>query len=551
MTVFLNWRTDPFLLDPETTPMNDWLTANKIIERDASKITLFIESETLTLNLYSILIRKIDFVKAKDSDRVLSRFPFLVLTDDEKTLIKSKILLIAEFARDYFYRSINSGIMDWKRRLETYLKRGAMPYPLYRCACAILDLPLTNSLIDELFFESARGKRYSIPTKLIPTIAYLCGVVNGDGHLHRHYFRITDETKDFLLLLSKLFETKFNDPGELFLTGNAWTIELRSSAVVRLINFLSDQTIEGAKYASLREPLIFKHLGSPFRNLYWRGAMDADGSFKNKISFSSISDRFVLEFQTFLQENSIEANLIKNNDSVCGLYLLAKQKLQFVELIGSLNPKKSDDLLDYLQHNKKYVEFQGLKKGVLTKEGYYNFDQLDSLFIFGLGDFLKDYRSNKNYVLMDKKFEMAQGSYSTMEKNSRGLPYPMLKEILNDYSYNTTTFYEILELNRNKITYQVANSNPVTLPLKPNGKLDAILPFLKPKINYVLVTEINDKIKLNLAEIFNVELTNSRINCRLLLHFLETFYNYSIDFPTLTVKEFYHYKKQWRDEIFS
>ncbi len=42
MADFLNWRTDPFLLDPETTPMNDWLTANKIIERDTSKITLFI-----------------------------------------------------------------------------------------------------------------------------------------------------------------------------------------------------------------------------------------------------------------------------------------------------------------------------------------------------------------------------------------------------------------------------------------------------------------------------------------------------------------------------
>ncbi len=495
------------------------------------------------------MVRKIDFVKEKDNDRILSRFPFLVLTDEEKTLIKKRILLIAEFTRDYFYRSINSGIMEWKRRFETYLKRGAMPYPLYRCACAILDLPLTNPKIEELYFESARGKKYSIPTKLTNAIVYLCGVANGDGHLHRHNFRVTDETKEFLLLLSKLYEQNFNDPGEMFLTGNAWNIELRSAMVVRIINFLTDHTIEGAKYASLREPLLFKQLGRPFRNIYWRGAMDADGSFKNRISFTSASERYLLDFKQFLNLNSFEVKVPQNSNGSVMIYLLARDKLRYVELIGSLNPKKSNDLLDYLLHNKKYVVFQGLKKDVLTKDGYYNFDLFDSLFIFGLGNFLKEYRARRTYVVMDDQFKIAQGSYSNMEKNKRGLPYSMLKEILNNQPH-TRTLYEILEQNKSNITYQVVNSSPITLPLKPSTELEIILPLLKPKINYVLVSEISDEVAVILEEIFSLKLINSRINCRLLLHFLETFYNYSIDFPTLTVKEFYRYKKQWRDEIF-
>ncbi|MHA1364956.1 MAG: LAGLIDADG family homing endonuclease [Candidatus Heimdallarchaeaceae archaeon] len=551
MTEPINWLNDPLLLDSEPIPMNDWLTANKILESEAPNIISFIDLETLTLNLYSILIRKTDFVKGKDSDRILSRFPFLVLTDDEKTLIKNKILLIAEFARDYFYRSVNSGIMDWKRRLATYLKRGAMPYPLYRCASAILDFPMTNPNVDEVFFESARGKRYSIPTKLTNALAYLCGVVNGDGHLHRHFVKITDETKEFMQLLSKLYEQKFNDPGEIFLTGNAWNVELRSSAFVRIINFLTDHTIEGAKYDSLREPLLFKKLGAPFRYLYWRGAMDADGSFKNKIGFTSVSEKLVLNYQSFLKENNIESRLIKNNDEVIGLYLLAIDKLRYVELIGSLNPKKSDDLFDYLQHNKKYVEFQGLKKDVLSKEGYYNFDLLESLFIFGLGNFLKDFRSSKSYGKMDELFDMAQGSFSNMEKNNRGLPYPMLKKIIENSYSKTTTVFEILNDKKYDITYQVANSTPITLPLKPLNELETILPYLKPKIGYILVSKVNDKIKTNLTEIFSIKITNSRINCRLLLHFLNTFYNYSCDFPTLSVKEFYAFKKLWRDELFS
>ncbi|MGC9777621.1 MAG: hypothetical protein HZR80_00090 [Candidatus Heimdallarchaeota archaeon] len=87
---------------------------------------------------------------------------------------------------------------------------------------------------------------------------------------------------------------------KIFQTGNAWNVELRSSSAVRLFNFLTDQTIQGAKYDSLREPLLFKQLGEPYRNLYWRGAMDADGSFKGGISFTSASNTYVLDFQSYL-----------------------------------------------------------------------------------------------------------------------------------------------------------------------------------------------------------------------------------------------------------
>ncbi|HUU88060.1 MAG TPA: LAGLIDADG family homing endonuclease, partial [Candidatus Glassbacteria bacterium] len=475
--VVINWQTDPLLLDQEPTPMNEWLTANKILESDSYIIDSFIDLETLILNLYPILVRKIDFVREKDSNRILSRFPFLVLTDEEITLIKSKILLIAEFARDYFYKSTNSGIMEWKRRLQTYLKRGAMPYPLYRCACTILDFPMTNPNIEELFFESARGKRYSIPTRLTNTLAYLCGVANGDGHLHRHSFRVTDETKEFMSLLSKLYEQMFNDTGEIFQNENAWNVELRSSAVVRIINFLTDQTIEGAKYDSLREPLLFKQLGAPFRNIYWRGAMDADGSFKNQITFTSASERFVLDFKIFLDSLNMDCTIQQKPSGPFSLYLYAKEKLQYVELIGSLNPKKSDDLLDYLQKKRSYVTFIGLKKGVLTKEGYFNLDLLDTLFIIGLGDILKDYRNNQSYLIMDEQFEIAQGSYSNMERNERGLPYFMLKTIIRNQRKDESIIYDMLMKNFDHIRYNVAGSGSLKLPLKPNEKLENILSF--------------------------------------------------------------------------
>ena len=199
----ITWQNDLLLFDPECQVQNDWLTANKLIENGQEE-KIFADRTTLTLNLFPILVRRIDFVRKQKSDRILSRFPFLVLSEEEKELIKSKILLIAEFARNYFYKSLNDGILSWRRRLDTYLERGAMPFPLFRCACAILQLPLVRPSSDFLSFESARGKKYTVPTKLTKQLAYLCGVCNGDGHLDRHWLRIVDETKEHIQLLSKI-----------------------------------------------------------------------------------------------------------------------------------------------------------------------------------------------------------------------------------------------------------------------------------------------------------------------------------------------------------
>jgi len=91
----LNWQTDPLLLDPSPVSFDTWVTANQLLSQDTNSLYSFLDPNTLTLNLYSLLIRKIDFVRDSDGDRILSRFPFLVLTEDELTILQSKILLIA------------------------------------------------------------------------------------------------------------------------------------------------------------------------------------------------------------------------------------------------------------------------------------------------------------------------------------------------------------------------------------------------------------------------------------------------------------------------
>ncbi len=287
--------------------------------------------------------------------------------------------------------------MEWKKRIINYLERGAMPYPLYRCACKVLDLPLLNLKFDGLFFESARGKKYSVPTKVTNALAYLCGVCNGDGHLKQHWLRIVDETKEHIVFLSQVFEHLFSDSGEIFKTkdSNAWNVELRSTAAVRLINFLTDQTIDGAKYDSLREPLLFKRLGNPFRNYYWGGAMDADGSYVNHIGFTSVSKTYLKEFQKYLQRIDISSKLIPIKDFGFNLAVPVKHRLDFIHHIGVINSKKAKDYKDFLTRKIVFHKFKGININNLTSGGYFNLGLLKSLFIQGVGEYIRKYRDGR------------------------------------------------------------------------------------------------------------------------------------------------------------
>ena len=551
----LNWANDPLLFDSEPTLMNDWLTANKLLSKEPQASTVgtwiaLINKNNYSLNLFPILVRKVDFVREKNSDRILSRFPFFVLPEKERELIKNRILLIAEFTRDYFYRSINSKISGWQTRLETYLERGAMPYPLYRCACEILKLPLLKQEENTQLFESARGKRYAIPMKITPSLAYLCGIINGDGHLHPHWLRVVDETKEHIELISQLFAKLFNDSGEMFKTGNAWNVELRSSSAVRLFNFLTDQTIQGAKYDSLREPLLFKHLGEPYRSLYWRGAMDADGSFKKRISFASASKAYVLDFQHYLTGIGIMSTFYSKVKDGNYLHIPAHYKVAYTVQIGSLNPKKSADLQEFLHRKHTKAKYIGINYDTLLPSGYFNFHLLKSLYLKGVEDYLLKYRQNRTYVEMERKYNLANGTYSGFEKGKTALPFDLFTLLVMITSTTEDKAYEILRDKQDVIRFQIAKSTPIKLPLLPNEELRLLLPYLEPKSSYVAVLTQELQPKEQIEQLFDIKIENQRINSRIVVQFLKTFCKYQTTKYLISPSKFAEMQLKWRNELF-
>ncbi|MCE7744325.1 MAG: hypothetical protein GPJ52_04230 [Candidatus Heimdallarchaeota archaeon] len=516
--VVISWQNDPFLLDPKPAAMNEWLTANKIIATGKQAISSIVNDQTHKMNLFPILVRRIDFIREKESDRILSRFPYLVLTDEEKELINTKILLIAEIARDYFYQSITSGIMDWKRRLDTYLERGALPYPLYRCASEILHLSLVKQGNKSILFESARGKRYSIPTILSPKLTYLCGVINGDGHLHQHWLRVIDETKEHIELLSELFAELFSDSGEIFQTGNAWNVELRSSMAVRLFNFLTDQTIQGAKYASLREPLLIKQLGEPFRQLYWRGAMDADGSFKHHISFGSASKTYVNDFNTYLHSVGIKSKTGTIGDYAFSLTIPALFRLKFIKHIGVDNPKKKADMHQLFKNIQG--QFNGLNQSNLINGLYFNLLTVKGIIIHGFQDYLVSLRGLQSRKERSKDLTINPQQYSAYERGVRGIPLTTIQFILDK---EDKELMELLISLQSSLRYKVSTSTQIKLPIRITSEIIELFSLILPLKNYAKILTKSEKDLAKFQKVFGLDISDNRLNSRLVVKFLSTF----------------------------
>jgi hypothetical protein len=188
----LNWQNDPLLLDPKPVPKKKWVTANDILEQE--KLEAFLENDNTLTNLYGILVRRSDFVRTTTRDRILARFPFLVVTPDQKEWIRTYDLLLSEAARNYFYKSVNRSILSWRTKVAHYLERGILPYPIYRLGRSLetKEPPPRIGRNEYIPFSSARGERFHMPAYITNEIAYIAGVINGDGNLRRYILSIVD-----------------------------------------------------------------------------------------------------------------------------------------------------------------------------------------------------------------------------------------------------------------------------------------------------------------------------------------------------------------------
>ena len=341
MQKFLNWRNDPLLVDSDPVKQNTWLTANDLLE--LSKNDTFLTS-TGQLLLYPIMIRKIDF---QTGERILQSFPYILLDNKWTSLIRKQSLALAEKTHHYFQKSnYNRTILEWQRKIISYMEeQQRLPFPLFRLVSSWEKFFQNKQFVQ---FQSARGEDFQLPIYLDVKLAYLVGVIMGDGHLAEYFINIIDSSKEHIQNLKHILEERFNSKTEFFeqSNANAWNVNILGKWIVRLFNFLSGQPINERKYPSLREPLILQTT-QLFRNSFWRGLMDADGSYKSSIGFGSAAKRLLNDFSEYLTQHNIQHRFYTQTvfgGTTYSLKIAGESRKRFAQLIGSAHPLKQREL---------------------------------------------------------------------------------------------------------------------------------------------------------------------------------------------------------------
>ncbi|MGC9778227.1 MAG: hypothetical protein HZR80_03195 [Candidatus Heimdallarchaeota archaeon] len=329
-----------------------WFTANQILEKHQSEQYLLKNNQ---LHPYPILVRKIDFISG---ERPLQSFPYLVLDHAWIQKLRKRSLSIAEKVHYYFKGcNYNKSIRDWQKKIISYLEnQQRLPFPLFR----LVD-DWESYFYEKLAvqFQSARGEAFQLPLYLTEDLAYISGVVMGDGHLADYFVNIIDYSKEHIELIAALLVELFQSKIEIFKqsNANAWNINILGKWIVRFFNFLSGQPINARKYPALREPLIFQK-NDLFLKAFWRGVMDADVSYKTVISFSTASQRFLSDFSAYLSQHNIHCRFY--TQSVFGgtshsFTVAGESCKRFAKLIGTAHPQKQVELQLLLK--KKVYQF--------------------------------------------------------------------------------------------------------------------------------------------------------------------------------------------------
>ena len=530
MQEFLNWRTDPLLVDPEPKEQNQWLTANELLE--SNRKDSFIDS-TGKLHIYSIMVRKIDFCSGK---RIIQSFPYILLDQEWLAKIRKQSLALAEKTHYYFQKSCyNRTIREWQKKIITYLeKQQRLPFPLFRLVPSWDDYFQGKQFVR---FQSARGESFQLPLFITEELVYLTGVIMGDGHLAEYFINIIDSSKEHIENLSQLLSKLFNSKTEFFKqsNANAWNVNILGKWIVRFINFFSSQPINARKYPTLQEPLIFRS-NDFFRRTFWSGLMDADGSYKTNIGFGTASQKLLSDFSVYLTQHDIQHRFYKQSvfgGTTYSLTVSGNSRKQFFTLICSNHPQKKHEFQQLLQ--KKVIRFSpristlrknGIwtrqittyKKGKLTQD-YFDFSLLSTLSISQLGLFLRTIRKQNNHTQQElaSLIKTSRGSLANYERNFTSVPISILNRFLHTYKL---TMVNILSSHQ-KLQLHSSNSSCLldTQPTKPLLELLKGLQFKERGVIVIigLSNQTLTQYKNNLSNYFslNVEtdmLYNSVLN---------------------------------------
>lgn len=513
-------------------PKNKWLTANNLIE-SGKKEQIFIPGSFL-LNLYAIMVRKIDF---HAGERMLQRLPYVSLTPELAMQLRKQSLRIAERSHYYFQKTaLEYSIRKWQKKIIDYTEnQQRLPFPLYRLSNDWLDF-LKQEYVP---FQSARGEQFHMPTTLSIDLAYFLGVVIGDGHLNLHNIVLVDFSEKQMKYLQTLAQELFCIVGPVTGEKKVWLLHLNSKWLVRLANFLTDQPITGKKYHALREPLIFQE-DEQLRWAFWSGLLDADGSYKKQISFSSSSKNFIDSFSKVLQKYKIQYTIRSLNSKYGTSYELrikTTSKPLIAKYLQPRHPIKRKDLIAYLSQ-KQYkprttqadFKIRDFNPESLTQIGniiYFNFELLPQLSVMNSHHYLIELRKTYDWTQRDlADFLNISKSQLTSYENRSNFPIKHLLQILHLLPNSPTSL--MVFLHEEHLYYYRSRKTKARLDLQPNNKLLSIMRNFEIRQKYLAINYSGENLNdfyTKIGDYFAVPYpTTNQFNNSVILLYAKTFF---------------------------
>lgn len=537
MQEFLNWRNDPLLVDSDPVKQNTWLTTNDLLE--LSKDDSFLTS-TGQLLLYPIMIRKIDF---QTGERILQSFPYILLGNEWTSLIRKQSLALAEKTHHYFQKSnYNRTVLEWQKKIISYMEeQQRLPFPLFRLVPSWEKFFQNKQFVQ---FQSARGEDFQLPIYLDVKLAYLVGVIMGDGHLAEYFINIIDSSKEHIQNLKQMLEERFNSKTEFFeqSNANAWNVNILGKWIVRLFNFLSGQPINERKYPSLREPLILQTT-QLFRNAFWRGLMDADGSYKTSIGFGTAAKRLLNDFSEYLTQHNIQHRFYTQSifgGTTYSLKIVGESRKRFAQLIGSAHPLKQRELQALLARkvhrfteNTSTLRKRGVWEGqviAINQEkllnGYFDFSYVPQFSLSNLGAKIRFLRKLKNHSQLDlaKEVNITRTMLSSYELNQTTIP---ISDLVNIFSFYNTRLYSVIK--EKTKWYMHSRSSHCLIDTQPSDYLYELLQGLQVKDRgHLMLHGVKEKsirqYRKEISDHFSIDVTSTRVSNTVLNRFVREFF---------------------------
>jgi hypothetical protein len=176
---------------------------------------------------------------------------------------------------------------------------------------------------------------------------------------------------------------------------------------------------------------------------------------------------------------------------------------------------------------------------------------MKTLLITGLGSYLREYRGDRSYRIVEELFDIPKSSYSRYEKEKTAIPFNLFQEIVKHQQGNANLVYPILNENSDNVRYFSGKAQPIKLPLKPSKQFREILSLLEAKQTYINFLTTENSLFHQIEQIFGLTLKPKQVilKHKFLTQFLRTYCIYDEITSSLPKDKFMLLQQKWKEGL--